>query len=73
MFVQFEDSKKNKIVSVFEGPQSEEDFPNQGQVEDDDPRYLAFIEPRVIPAVDPLEKLAAFLAENPDVASKVGL
>ena len=41
-FVQFSDSKKTKIVSVFDSPQDADLYTNQGEVEDDDDRYLAY-------------------------------
>jgi hypothetical protein len=69
MFVLFQDAGKKKIVSVFDSPQSESDFPNQGVVEDTDPRYIEFITPKAVENLtDPVEKLKAFLDDNPDVA-----
>ena len=57
------------IVSVFGCPQDEQAYPHQGEVEEDDPRYLEFLKPPVVePVTDPVEKLWAFLAANPDVA-----
>lgn len=41
-FVQFSDSKKTKVVSVFDSPQDSDIYSNQGEVEDDDSRYLAY-------------------------------
>lgn len=73
MYVQFDSPKQELVVSVFDEPQDAVDFPNQGEVDSDDPRYIAFIEPPAPVVVDPLDKLAAFLSENPDVANKVGL
>lgn len=43
MYVQFKDSKKDFIVARFAGPQDDEAYPNQGKVEEDDPRYLDFL------------------------------
>lgn len=42
MFVQFSDETKTKIISVFGGRQDEAVWPNQGEVDEDDPRYLGF-------------------------------
>ncbi len=69
IFVQFDDDKELKIVSVFGNPQDVETHPNQGSVEDDDARYLAFISPTPDVVTDPLDKLKAFLLANPDVAA----
>lgn len=69
MFVQFTDKTRKIVGSVFEEPQDEQLFPFQGEVEKDDPRYVAFITPFVVQTVsDPLEKLKEFLLANPDVA-----
>lgn len=49
MYVQFSEDNK-EIVSVFAGihpgvaPQDPEVYPNQGEVDEDDPRYVAFME-----------------------------
>lgn len=43
MFVQFSDETKKQVISVFLGPQDETCFPNQGELPEDDPRYLKFI------------------------------
>lgn len=70
MFVQFTDQNETVIQSIFGNLQDQEVYPNQGQVDEDDPRYLAFIappEPEV--AVNPVDKLRAFLLANPDVAA----
>jgi hypothetical protein len=56
-------------VSAFPGPQDPKVWPNVVEVEDDDPRHLEFIKPSAFePITDPVEKLRAFLASNPDVA-----
>jgi hypothetical protein len=68
-YVQFADSAQGAIQSVFGCPQDPDVYPNQGEVEDDDPRYLLFINPPVMVEADPVEKLKAFLAANPDVAA----
>jgi len=41
--VQFSDSNETKIISVFGSPQDAEVWPNQGEVEDTDQRYLDFV------------------------------
>lgn len=43
MYVQFSEDKK-EIVSVFGSPQDPETHPSQGEVAEDDPRYIEFIE-----------------------------
>jgi hypothetical protein len=43
-YVQFADTDQKSITSVFGCAQDEVDHPNQGKVEDNDPRYLAFLE-----------------------------
>lgn len=42
-FVQFTDSTETKIITVFGCEQDATVWPNQGQVEDTDARYLAFL------------------------------
>ena len=44
-YVQFASPAEETVVAVFAGPQDPDVYPNQGEVEDDDPRYLAFIDP----------------------------
>ena len=48
-YVQFSDSQETKIVTVFGCPQDPVYWPNQGTVEDDDPRYLEFLNPQPTP------------------------
>jgi hypothetical protein len=43
--VQFSDATLSAIVAVFCGPQDGAEYPHQGQVEDSDQRYIAFINP----------------------------
>lgn len=43
--VQFSGSDEQKVVSAFSCEQDADVFPNQGEIEDTDPRYLAFISP----------------------------
>ncbi|AKP34897.1 hypothetical protein [Yersinia aleksiciae] len=42
MLVQFSDSKKTQIIAYMAGPQDPDDFPNQGEVEVDDPKWVVF-------------------------------
>jgi hypothetical protein len=44
MFVQFSDQSQQEVIAIFGCPQNEEAWPNQGEVADDDPRLLSFIE-----------------------------
>lgn len=44
IYVQFGDATEQTIVSVFYGPQDPDEYPNQGQVNDSDKRYIAFVE-----------------------------
>jgi len=70
VFVQFSDSSETTVVAVFGCPQDPEIQSNQGAVGEDDPRYIAFIAPPVVEVVTaPLDKLKAFLTDNPDVAA----
>lgn len=70
VFVQFSDESQTNIISAFGCTQDPDIFPNQGEIEEDDARYLAFLSPSAPEIViDPLEKLKAFLADNPDVAA----
>jgi hypothetical protein len=67
--VQFADESEQIVVSVFAEPQNPDDHPHQGEVSDDDPRYLEFITLKFDTVItNPVEKLKAFLAVNPDVA-----
>lgn len=69
VFVQFSDDDKTSVVSSFGGPQDEEQHPHQGELDESDARYVAFIKPASVqPEVSPIDKLKAFLAANPDVA-----
>jgi hypothetical protein len=43
--VQFSDPTEKVITSVFGCPQDPEVWPNQGQIDSSDPRYLVFIDP----------------------------
>ncbi|VVO42189.1 hypothetical protein PS712_05983 [Pseudomonas fluorescens] len=68
-YVQFVDESRTQIQGEFGNSQDREVYPNQGEVEDDDPRYLEFINPPAPPSPDPIDKLREFLAANPDVAA----
>lgn len=74
IYVRFSDMDEKVVDGVFGGsmeinPQSLEVYPYQGQVEDSDPRYLAFMNPPAPTVTDPVDKLKTFLAVNPDVAA----
>lgn len=43
MFVQFSDSSETTITSVFGCSQDPDFYPNQGTVETDDERYMAYL------------------------------
>ena len=45
VFVQFSDSSQTKVQTVFGCAQDHAAWPNQGEIEDTDNRYLAFITP----------------------------
>lgn len=49
MYVQFTDETKTKICSIFDCPQDPEVWPNQGEVDESDSRYQAFLNPVVVP------------------------
>lgn len=70
VYVQFADELEESIIAVFSCPQDETTYPNQGEIEVGDERYVEFLSPVVIGEVtqDPLEKLRSFLLANPDVA-----
>ena len=44
VFVQFSEASKEQVVAEFGGPQAVEFYPYQGELAEDDPRYVAFIE-----------------------------
>lgn len=48
LYVQFKDDSLTDILAVLGGPQDPANCPHQATLEDDDPRYLAFINARVI-------------------------
>ncbi|MDN0109044.1 hypothetical protein [Yersinia mollaretii] len=42
MLVQFFNVKKTEIIAYLAGPQDPEDFPHQGEIETDDPKWAIF-------------------------------
>lgn len=66
-FVQFSDDGE-RVIAIFSTPQDVGDYPNQGEVSEDDPRYIKFITPDEPEVINPIDKLKAFLLANPDVA-----
>jgi len=42
MNVQFSDSGMTVVVSYFGGPQDPDEFPNQAEIQPDDPRWASF-------------------------------
>lgn len=63
--IQFADSTEQTIVAYFSCPQDPDAWPNQGTVEDNDPRYIAFINPPETLA----QKAAALLSSGIAIAS----
>ncbi|QMV32425.1 hypothetical protein 8G_00031 [Ralstonia phage Hyacinthe] len=45
IYVQFSDSSQTAVVGVFASPQNANVYANQAQIDDSDPRYLAFVNP----------------------------
>ncbi len=43
MYVQFRNELKDEIISIFSCPQDDMFYPNQGEVTDNDPRYLSLL------------------------------
>jgi hypothetical protein len=74
-YVQFKDESMDKVVAIFPGTMEDntqplDAYPVQGMLEEDDPMVLAYLAPaEAVVITYPLEKLKAFLAENPDVAA----
>lgn len=58
VIVMFEDDSKAKVIGFMGSPQNPDDYPNMDEVEDDDPRYLAFLA-RQSGELDPLVVNAA--------------
>ncbi|WP_180131842.1 hypothetical protein [Rhodoferax sp. BLA1] len=57
VFVQFFDASELKVVAVFGCAQDELVWPYQGQVDDSDPRYLAFISSQPTSSTEPDQRL----------------
>lgn len=68
IYVQFFDSKKTSIIAAFAGPQDENDVPNQGEVEEGDARYQAFLS-----LVSPQPTLADAIAARRYQAEAAGI
>lgn len=45
VYVQFSDPRQERIINAFSSPQDRAVWPNMGEVEDSDPRYVAFLNP----------------------------
>lgn len=58
-YVQFSDETQTRIIASFGSPQSLDDYPNMGEVYDEDPRYADF-----------LKRLAGHLDEPVDNAAE---
>lgn len=70
VYVQFSGPDETEVAAAFQSPQDPDVWPNMAEVEDDDPRLAAYLNPpQPEPITDPLEKLRAFLLSNPDVAA----
>lgn len=65
IYVQFEDATETKVISVFGVPQDVTVWPNQGAIEDTDPRYQDFVNPPETTA----QKAAALLAAGLTITS----
>ncbi|NWB89442.1 tail fiber assembly protein [Pseudomonas gingeri] len=50
VYVQFTGDTQTVIMCSFCGPQDPDIYPNQGEVDDTDPRYLVFLDPSSTPA-----------------------
>lgn len=48
-YVNFYDDTRTRIATIFGGPQNPEFWPNYGEIEDDDPRYLEWLNPTPTP------------------------
>ncbi len=59
--VQFKDSTEAVIVAAFAGAQDAAEYPNQGDVEETDARYVAFVGRLFGPGVDARRKRAELL------------
>lgn len=66
IYVQFSDASETAIAAVFGCGQDPDAYPNQGQIEDTDPRYLALLNPARPPKTNfsSLEYLSKFAPEE---------
>lgn len=70
VFIQYSDESKKTIIAEFGCAQDPDAYPNQGEIADDDALYQAFLSPPLPEVItNPLDKLKAFLADNPDVVA----
>lgn len=70
-YVQFADESRTQIKGEFGNSQNPDVYQNQGEVKENDPRWIDFCarQTAVAGEASPIEKLKAFLSENPDVAA----
>jgi len=61
VFVQFSDATETVVSGVFACAQDPKDHPNQGEIDDSDPRYQAFINPASTLAGAQAAKVAALV------------
>ncbi len=59
MYVQFTDNTEAKLLSVFGSPQDPVFYPNQGEIPEDDIRYLRFMFPNLYPLPPVLSEVSA--------------
>ena len=71
VFVQFGSAYENTVVGACVYPQPAALWPYQSAVDEEDPRYLSFLNLQKGVTTESLEKLKAFLAENPAVAAHI--
>ena len=72
IFVQFKDSSQSEVSSIFGCPQYPEACPNQGVIDENDPRYLAFVAGSV-PPVPVLSTAAELIAAERYKREGVGI
>jgi len=58
MFVQFSDANMENVCSVFSCPQNPNDYPNQAEIDFDDPRFVEYFEAQIPFIRDMLQTLA---------------
>lgn len=71
MMYYVERNNEGAIVALYANPQEGRTDPEP--LSDTDPEVVAFLNPPEPESLDPVEKLAAFLRENPDVALLIGV